>query len=83
MYDQQQGHGQSTRLSKCSTALRSVVSFFTQVIISASDKGLFILGSSAFIEQYVRARQIPIPKLLQAFGVDLVFRYELSRAKLC
>lgn len=51
--------------------------------MGASDKGSFILGSSAFIEEYVRTRQIPIPKLLQAFGVDLVFRYELSRAKLC
>jgi hypothetical protein len=57
--------------------------FFSQVIIGASDMGLFILGSSAFIEEYVRTRQIPIPKLLHAFGVDLVFRYELSRAKLC
>ena len=43
----------------------------------------FILGSSAFIEEYVRTRQIPIPKLLQAFGVVLVIRYELSRATLC
>ena len=57
--------------------------FFSQVIMGASDKGLFILGSSAFIEEYVRRRQIPIPKLLQALGVDLVFRFELSRAKLC
>ena len=57
--------------------------FFSQAIVGASDKGSFILGSSAFIEEYVRTRQIPIPKLLQAFGVDLVFRYELSRAKLC
>lgn len=28
-------------------------------------------GSSAFIEEYVRTRQIPVPKLLHAFGVDL------------
>ena len=45
-------------------------------------QGLVILGSSAFIEEYVRTRQIPIPKLLHAFGVNLVLRYELSRATL-
>ena len=81
--DQRRGHGQSKRSNKCSTSSRSVVSFFPPVIMGASDKDLFILGSSAFIEEYVRTRQIPIPKLLHAFGIDLVFRYELSRATRC
>ena len=59
-----------------------MVSFFHKSLYGASDKGLFILGSSAFIDEYVRTRQIPITRLLQAFGIDLVFHYKLSRATL-
>ncbi|KAF8801346.1 SIR2-domain-containing protein [Phlegmacium glaucopus] len=36
-------------------------------------------GSSAFIEKYVRTRQIPIPKLLHALGVDLCAKLQDRR----
>ena len=48
--------------------------------MDASDKGPFVIGSSAFIEEYARTRQIPVPKLLHAFGIDLVCQYMKYRA---
>lgn len=59
------------------------LAFFLQVIVGASDDCYLFIGSSAFIEEYARTRQIPVPKLLLAFGVNLVQRYWLSRATLC
>jgi len=35
-------------------------------------------GSSAFIDEYVRTRNIPIPKLLEAFGIQLVCYFLLA-----
>jgi hypothetical protein len=36
------------------------------------EKNICTPGSSAFVDEYVRSRNIPIPKLLEAFGIKLV-----------